>query len=155
MDRKELITSKEYVVGKIQLTLLNMIQDYMVKKEIKRTELADELGVTKGYVSQLLNVAGDHKISKLVELSLSCNKMPVVNFVDLNEYINNDALDKIYELSLVDRDYSTHSNTLPLEARVIPIASTLSKSMYSDEALLEPLYAIKNFYVVKKEAISG
>lgn len=112
MTREQLITSKEYVVGKFQLGLLNLIEGYMQKKEINRKELSDELSVSKGYVSQLLNVSYDHKISKLVELALSCNYMPVLNFVELNTYVDNDQKDRVYELVSVERDRDIQYNTI-------------------------------------------
>jgi hypothetical protein len=36
----------------------------------------------------------DHKMSKLVELSLACGKVPQIIFVDLEEYIKNDLASK-------------------------------------------------------------
>jgi transcriptional regulator with XRE-family HTH domain len=98
MKREELIKDKNYVVSGIQLKLLNLIEEYMDKKNLNREKLAKELNVTKGYVSQLLNVTYDHKISKLVELALACDAMPLVNFVDLKQFIKDDADDKYYEL---------------------------------------------------------
>lgn len=115
MTREKLITSKEYVVGKFQLGLLNIIESYMKKKEINRKELSDELNVSKGYVSQLLNVSYDHKISKLVELALSCNYMPVLNFVDLKTYVNNDEQDKVYELVAIEREESIQYSSITSE----------------------------------------
>ena len=112
MTREQLITSKEYVVGKFQLGLLNLIEGYMQKKEINRKVLSDELNVSKGYVSQLLNVSFDHKISKLVELALSCNYMPVLNFVELNNYVDNDQKDRVYELVSVERDRDIQYSTI-------------------------------------------
>jgi len=73
MNREELLSTKEYVVSQIQLNLLNLIGDYKKKNKLKDFQLADELGVSKGYVSQLLNVTFDHKISKLVDLALACD----------------------------------------------------------------------------------
>lgn len=55
-----------------------------------RTQLAEHLGVSKGYVSQLLNGDYDHKLSKLVELSLAFGYVPKVDFVPIDEYIKND-----------------------------------------------------------------
>ncbi len=101
MKRKELITSKEYVQASIQLNLLNLIEKYMEKKKLKRIELSKELKVSKGYVSQVLNGSYDHKISKLVDLS--CNAMPLLFFVDLNKFVEDDANDKIYEIMPMQR----------------------------------------------------
>jgi transcriptional regulator with XRE-family HTH domain len=107
MKREELITSKAYIVSDIQLKLLNLIENYMEQKGINRNELSMELGVTKGYVSQLLNVSFDHKISKLVDLALSCGKVPLVYFVDKDRLIEDDANDKTYEVFPVIRPIDT------------------------------------------------
>lgn len=98
MTREELIRSNEYVTGGIQLKLLNLIEDYMKKNNLNRDKLAKQLGVTKGYVSQLFNASYDHKLSKLVDLALSCNAMPLVYFIDMNKFVEDDAKDLVYEL---------------------------------------------------------
>ena len=103
MERKELISSQEYVLSKFQLGLLNLIEEYMKKNNLNRTQLAEKLGVGKSYVSQLMNVAFDHKISKVVELALACNAMPLLYFVDLDNYIKSDSEDKAYELFPIAR----------------------------------------------------
>jgi hypothetical protein len=113
MTREEFVKSQEYVFGKMQLGLLNMLNDYMVAKDIKPTNLAEELGVTKGYISQLLNVTYDHKLSKVANLALSCNKMPILKFVDLDEFVNNDALDLVYELTTKSR-FKTNAINIPM-----------------------------------------
>lgn len=91
MDRKELISSKEYWLSKIQIELFNQVSEYLDKNNMKRSELAKKLGVTKGYVSQVLNGDADHRISKVIELSLAIGLVPEVKFKDLEEYINTDS----------------------------------------------------------------
>lgn len=103
MTRRDLLNSRAYVTSGIQLKLLNLIEEYMKEKKITRTELAKELKVSKGYITQILNADYDHKISKLVDLALSVNKMPLINFVDLERFIREDANDKIYELFPMQR----------------------------------------------------
>jgi transcriptional regulator with XRE-family HTH domain len=103
MKREELLRTKEYAFSQIQLGLLNVIGEYKEKMNLKDVHLADQLGVSKGYISQLLNVTFDHKMSKLVELALACNKMPLVYFVDLDTFIKEDAQDKVYEIFPVGR----------------------------------------------------
>jgi transcriptional regulator with XRE-family HTH domain len=66
------------------------MESYRLKKKLKKKDLAAEFGVTKGYISQIMNGNFDHKMSKLVELSLACGKVPQIIFVDLEEYIKND-----------------------------------------------------------------
>lgn len=95
MKRKNLLQSREYWLVQIQNDLYGAIENYMKKKKLNRTKLAEKLGVTKGYITQVLNGDFDHKISKLVDLSLSCNKAPVISFVDLDKYIIDDAENRI------------------------------------------------------------
>lgn len=91
MNREELVGSREYWITKIQLDLFNQIKNYMTENQLSRTQLAEKLGVTKGYISQILNGDFDHKISKLVDLSLAIGKVPQIDYPDLHEFINKDS----------------------------------------------------------------
>lgn len=93
MKREELLNSKEYWLTKIQIDLFNEVEKYMEKHELNRTQLAEKLGVSKGYVSQILNGDADHRISKLVELSLAVGVVPNLLFENLESYIKKDSLD--------------------------------------------------------------
>ena len=88
MTREELIKSPEYWTTKIQMELFREIESFMQSKGMNRTQLAEYLGCTKGYVSQLLNGDFDNKLSKLVSLALAIGKVPSVAFVDANEMAN-------------------------------------------------------------------
>lgn len=103
MKREELLRNKDYIVTQLQLSLLNLIGSYKEKHQLKDYQLAEQLGVTKGYISQVLNASFDHKISKVADLAIACNAMPLLHFIDLNEFIANDAQDKVYEAFPVQR----------------------------------------------------
>lgn len=77
----ELLTTTEYWTTRIQLDLYSHLQDYMKKNGLNKTQLAQELGVTKSYVTQILNGNYDHRISKLVELALAIGLIPKMEFV--------------------------------------------------------------------------
>lgn len=98
MKRSDLLKSRDYWINEIQNDLYGIMENYMSEKDITRTELANELGVTKGYVSQVLKGDFDHKISKMVDLSLATGKVPFIKFIDLNKYIKDDSDDKFYEI---------------------------------------------------------
>ena len=87
MDRKKLLSSKEYWLSKIQIDLFNQVSSYLENNNMTRTELAKSLGVTKGYISQVLNGDSDHRISKMVELSLAIGQVPDIKFKNLEEYL--------------------------------------------------------------------
>lgn len=66
---------------------------------MNKTQLAEYLGCTKGYVTQLLNGDFDHKLSKFVELSLAINKIPEISFSDVDEYILSDEKEYVAQTS--------------------------------------------------------
>ena len=119
MKRESLIKSKEYIVSQIQLGLLNLIGNYKDKKNLKDYQLAQELGVSKGYVSQILNATYDHKISKVVDLSLACNAVPLIFFVPLEDYLKADKEDKIYFPYLTTRPRNiTYQSSIEASAEI-------------------------------------
>jgi len=66
MKRSDLIKSREYWIAEIQLQLFNLIENYRTKYNLTKTQIAEKLGVTKGYITQILNGDFDHKMSKLL-----------------------------------------------------------------------------------------
>lgn len=83
MTREELLRCPEYWTTLIQNELYRQIQSYMEEHNMNKAQLAEHLGCSRGYVTQLLNGDFDHKISKLVELSLAIGMAPSVSFKDL------------------------------------------------------------------------
>jgi hypothetical protein len=103
MTRSELLGNREFWINQIQNDLFGLIEEYMKTNKLNRTQLANELKVTKGYVTQVLNGDFDHKISKFVDLSLFSGKVPFINFVDLNKLIKDDKEGLTYKLVTVAR----------------------------------------------------
>ncbi|MCB9230703.1 MAG: helix-turn-helix transcriptional regulator [Bacteroidia bacterium] len=92
ITREELLSSEEHWVFEIQNQIFNLVKDYMEKEGINQTQLAERLGVSKGYVSQVLNGDFDHRISKLVSLVLATGNVPKLNFKPLDEVLQKDYL---------------------------------------------------------------
>ncbi|QDK81230.1 helix-turn-helix transcriptional regulator [Spirosoma sp. KCTC 42546] len=92
MKRDELLKSDEYWILKIQMGLFAAMEDYMLEKGLNKTQLAQELGVTKGYVSQVLSGNFDHRISKMVNLALKVGRVPEIDFKSINKVIYDDSL---------------------------------------------------------------
>lgn len=97
MKREELLKSKEYWTGEIQLDLFELIDNYLKENNISRVDLAKKLGVSKGYISQIMNGDFDHRISKLVELAMAVGKIPRIEYYDLSEILYLDSNDKLHE----------------------------------------------------------
>jgi len=92
ITRKELISSKEYWLTKFQNSLFEQVEKYLADNNISKTDFSKKLGVSKGYVSQILNGDFDHKVSKLIELSLAIEKVPFLKFENLEKCIFLDSI---------------------------------------------------------------
>lgn len=83
LKKKDLIRTKEYWLETNQNLLYNMIENYLEENQLSRSDFARQLGVTKGYVSQVMNGHFDHSLSKLIELSLAAGYAPLFQFEKL------------------------------------------------------------------------
>lgn len=102
MTREELLKSPAYWTTKLQMELYRQITEFMKSNHLNKTQLAEHLGCSKGYVTQLLNGDFDHKLSKFVELSLAINKIPDFSFSDVDEYIISDQKEFVLQTSSND-----------------------------------------------------
>jgi transcriptional regulator with XRE-family HTH domain len=123
LTREELLKSKEYWLANIQNQLFNHIEDHMQKEGLNRTSLAEKLGVTKGYISQVLNGDFDHRLSKYIDLLIATNVVPIINFENLNEVIKKDS----NSLTVHATDTTTiESYTVPNESMYWGISNRLT-----------------------------
>jgi transcriptional regulator with XRE-family HTH domain len=90
MKREELIKSPAWLLAHIQSDLYALIENYRVEHKMKKKDIAAKLGVSKGYVSQILNGEFDHKLSKLIELALAFGKIPKIEFLNIDAYTKYD-----------------------------------------------------------------
>jgi len=93
MTREELLKNPAYWTAGLQMELYRQIEQFMSIHQMNKTQMAEYLGCSKGYVTQLLNGDFDHKLSKFVELALAVNKIPEITFTDVDEYILSDMND--------------------------------------------------------------
>ncbi len=100
MKRDELLKSEGYWIAKLQTDLYRELISFMERTHKNTTQLAEHLGCSKGYISQLLNGNFDHKISKLVKLSLAIGKAPILEYKEISGYIlENDKTFSIVQTS--------------------------------------------------------
>lgn len=120
MDRKELLKSPEYWTASIQMELYRQIEAFMKENNFNKTQLAEYLGCSKGYITQLLSGDFDHKLSKFIQLSLSIGKIPEFCFTDIDEYIQNET--------------QSYKNTMVLSDKCPFSTFSLSNSIIEDAA---------------------
>ncbi len=114
MKREELLKNTGYWISKIQLDLYDQLEKYMSENKMNRTQLANKLGVTKGYITQILNGDFNHRISKLVELSLAIDKIPEINYIDLNQVIKEEKEDnKTVPFQLIEKPLISRGQSEP------------------------------------------
>lgn len=112
MKRSDLLRNPGWWLAEIQNDLYAVIYEYMEKHHLKKKDIADMLGVSKGYVTQILSGNFDHKISKLVDLSLSFGKAPKISYVDLEKYISEDAKARQDHVSIVGDAVAVPKDTM-------------------------------------------
>ncbi len=97
ITREELLKTEEYWFETLQNEIYRMVADYIQKEGLNQSQLAEQLGVSKGYISQILNGNFNYTLKKMIELSLALDKAPAFEFKNLEQFINDDRL-KRYEM---------------------------------------------------------
>ena len=90
--RAELLSSPECWFEEAQNELFRQVTDYMEKTGINQTQLAEKLGVTKGYVSQIVNGNFNYTLKKLIQLSLAIGMVPQIQYKPVDQVIKEDEL---------------------------------------------------------------
>lgn len=103
MTREELLRSPEYWFENAQNELYRQVIDYKEKKGINQTELAEELGVTKGYVSQILKGEFNYTLKKLIEISLAIGKIPQIEYKTVADIISEDERTRYINTNIDDQ----------------------------------------------------
>lgn len=119
MNYNELVQTQEYWTTKIQLDLFSKVEEYMKENNLSRSDFAKEIGVSKGYVTQILNGDFDHRVSKLVELSLAIGYFPHVEFKKVKEDLSGKTatLENIFkQLELTNHNEIVYSHKMPQDA---------------------------------------
>lgn len=87
LKREELVSKPEYWLETIQNEIFRQVTAYLKDNNMTQNQLAAQLGVTKGYVSQIMKGEFNYTLKKLIELSLAVGKAPVISFMPLAEIV--------------------------------------------------------------------
>ena len=85
-----MITTPEYWTTNAQIDLYNCAEAYMEQSGKNRQQLAEHLGVSKSYVTQLLRGDYDHRLSNFIKLALSFGYVPKIDFIPIEDYVRQD-----------------------------------------------------------------
>lgn len=95
MKREDLLKSPEYWLTKWQCELFRHIKEYQTNNSLTEDELAEKCGVTRSCICDVLKGEFNSNLGKLIRISLAIGKIPVIQFKNLEKYIENDI--KKYE----------------------------------------------------------
>lgn len=87
LNHDELVNRPEYWLETIQNEIFRQVTTYLNDNKLTQNQFAEQLGVSKGYVSQVMKGEFNYTLKKLIELSLAVGKAPVIVFKPLAEII--------------------------------------------------------------------
>lgn len=87
ITREELLKTEEYWFERIQNEIFRQVDAYLKENQLTQTQFAEQLGVSKGYVSQIMKGEFNYTLKKLIELSLAVGKVPFLEFKSPKEII--------------------------------------------------------------------
>jgi transcriptional regulator with XRE-family HTH domain len=85
INKEELTKTPEYWLETIQNEIFRLVNSYLKENKMSQTQFAVQLGVSKGYVSQIMKGEFNYTLKKMIELSLAVGKAPVLEFQPLNK----------------------------------------------------------------------
>lgn len=94
ITREELLKSPDYWFEAAQNDLYAEVKQYLDKKNISQSELAEKLNVSKGYISQIMNGNANFTMKKLIEFFISIGSVPQIEYVDFEEVTTKDKSKK-------------------------------------------------------------
>ena len=131
MKRLEVINNSGYWLADIQLKLFDAVNQYLSENDMSRTDFAKQLGVSKGYVSQILNGDFNHRIEKMIEISLAIGKIPEINFHSLSDYLLSDTIPIKKTFSYPKKKkYNSSYETIITNKKQIKKSTSLVAEMY-------------------------
>ncbi|MEJ0055764.1 MAG: helix-turn-helix transcriptional regulator [Bacteroidota bacterium] len=94
LKREEILSSPEYWFEDAQNELYRQVVEYMERENLNQTQLSQRLGVTKGYVSQILKGEFNYTLKKLIELSLAIGKVARIEYQSIAGVLADDNKSK-------------------------------------------------------------
>jgi transcriptional regulator with XRE-family HTH domain len=86
LSKKELLSTPNYLLTKYQNEIFRQLVNYMESNNLSQKDIAEKLGVSGSYISQVLNGNFNFTLKKLIELGLMIDKIPNLEFVTIDEF---------------------------------------------------------------------
>jgi len=116
ITREELLKTQEYWFETLQNDIYRIVAEYLENEKINQSQLAEKLGVSRGYISQIMNGNFNYTLKKLIELSLAVNKAPSFEFKNLNDFIKEDQNNRFEMKYMQFFNIKTEPTTLHIQS---------------------------------------
>jgi transcriptional regulator with XRE-family HTH domain len=85
-SKEELLKRPNYLLTKYQNEIYRQLVEYMQTNNLTQKDVAERLGASSAYVSQILNGNFNFTLKKLIEIGVMVGKIPALEFVDVSEF---------------------------------------------------------------------
>ncbi|MFM9839526.1 MAG: XRE family transcriptional regulator [Cyclobacteriaceae bacterium] len=85
-SKEELLKRPNYLLTKYQNEIYRQLVEYMQTNNLTQKDVAERLGASSAYVSQILNGNFNFTLKKLIEIGVMIGKIPVMEFIDPSEF---------------------------------------------------------------------
>jgi predicted XRE-type DNA-binding protein len=86
ISKQELLKRPNYLLTKYQNEIFRQVSAYMLSNNLSQKQVAEKLGVSNAYVSQILNGNFNFTLKKLIEIDLMIGKVPIIEFLDFERF---------------------------------------------------------------------
>jgi len=107
LKQEDLIKTSEFWLETIQNQIFREVKNYMETQNLNQTQLAQKLGVSKGYISQILKGNFNFTLKKLIDLALSINILPDLQFTNADKYLEtkNKTISEFENIDLINPNF--------------------------------------------------
>jgi predicted XRE-type DNA-binding protein len=86
VSKDDLLKRPNYLLTKYQNEIYRQLVGYIKSNNLTQKDVAERLGVSSAYISQVLNGNFNFTLRKLIEIGLMVGKVPSLEFVDFGEF---------------------------------------------------------------------
>ena len=112
ITRQQLLSSPEYWFEEAQNDLYRQVIEYMEQEGLTQTQLAGKLGVSKGYVSQILKGEFNYTLKKLIDISLAIGCVPKIEYKSLESVMEDDRRTEYLKTHYLTYEGAAKSTTI-------------------------------------------
>jgi|WetSurMetagenome_2_1015567.scaffolds.fasta_scaffold260301_2 transcriptional regulator with XRE-family HTH domain len=142
----ELIKSPHFWLEMIQNEIYSQLHEYMKRTGKSQNDIANDLNVSKSYISQVLNGNFNFTLKKLIDLTLYVGKIPDFEFSLPEKYLAKltDAKKETYK-STINNSCFIYINTLNSKKEYVKPVMKYENTLLPNNAIINDLNDPQNY----------